>query len=141
MGGTWIGAGGPEGLDGFLALMGQNWAARTMMAQVMKSFTPKMVITCEGDGEKFLVINHTPKGINSTEFLTNGIEFEGLFGPEKFPGKGTATWDGNDLRLHVQMKDETLETTRRLADSGKTLVHITHDARSFIKALLVYLEL
>merc|ERR1719329_1851106 len=111
MGGTWIGAGGPEGLDDFLALMGQNWAARKMMAQVMKSFTPKMVITSEGDGEKFLIINHAPKGINSTEFFTNGVEFEGLFGSDKSPGKGTGSWNENELKLHVQTKDATIETT------------------------------
>lgn len=121
MSGTWVASGGPEGMDGFLELMGMNWLARKAAQQMMKTFTPKMEITCEGDGEQFLVISHTPKGINSSEFFTNGEEFEGLFGPDKAPGKGTAHWEGNDLKLVVRLKDMTMETTRSIQDSGSIL--------------------
>merc|ERR1719329_715157 len=122
-GGVWTATGPPEGIESFMTLKGMGFLQRKAALAFLKSFTAKMTINSEDDGARFLIVNQTPKKLLTNEFTTNGVEFEGLFGAEEAPGKGTACWEGDKLVIRVQLPDMMMETTRFL--EGDDLIELT----------------
>eukprot|EP00927_Polykrikos_kofoidii_P043919 TRINITY_DN3800_c0_g1_i1.p1 TRINITY_DN3800_c0_g1~~TRINITY_DN3800_c0_g1_i1.p1 ORF type:complete len:280 (-),score=63.13 TRINITY_DN3800_c0_g1_i1:147-986(-) len=109
-----------ENLEEFLTVTGVGFLVRKAAVSMLSKFTLKTEFQVEGDGERFKNINTTPKGVNSLEFTTNGVEFSAKFGAEQTPGIGKSVWDGDTLVLTINQPGLVIVVSRTLIE-GKMI--------------------
>lgn len=111
--GNWMGIPGTiEGFEEFLNVSGIGWAKRKLVTSMVKKFVPKQEISNQGN--RFLIVIPSPFGVDTKEFIVDGPTFESTFGPEKVPGTGQASWDGDVLVMQIDCGTKTIEQRRWL---------------------------
>jgi len=130
--GKWEGvAGSMVGLNEFLILAGVSWAVRTDATSISSIFVPRQEISSQSN--TFLIAVKTPTGSDTKEFIVDGPRFEGTFGPEKAPGTGYATWEGDVLVIRVQMHGRISESRRwRDGDRMRQTLTLIKDGKNAV---------